>query len=177
MYIDPTTPSKAIQVHQDVDRNVSDAFRMASKILEATHLAIANVVNANADAFDADVLAILAAGTAPASLTTLSVDGYPTFRCLAWVNFNGTGTVAIRDSDNVSSITDNGTGQFGINFTNALPHANYAILASCGDTGPGAERFIFAPYGSAPTVNGFDVIVTDGATIADPVVCSIAVFG
>ena len=46
--------------------------------------------------------------------------------CRAWVNFNGTGTVAIRASFNVSSITDNGTGDYTINFTNAMPDANYA---------------------------------------------------
>jgi hypothetical protein len=44
----------------------------------------------------------------------------------AWVNFDGTGTVAIRASYNVSSITDNGTGDYTVNFTNALPDANYS---------------------------------------------------
>jgi hypothetical protein len=44
----------------------------------------------------------------------------------AWVNFNGTGTVAIRASFNVSSITDNGTGDYTVNFTSALVDANYA---------------------------------------------------
>lgn len=44
----------------------------------------------------------------------------------AWVNFNGTGTVAIRGSFNVSSITDNGTGDYTLNFTTAMPNANYA---------------------------------------------------
>lgn len=48
----------------------------------------------------------------------------------AWVNFNGTGTVAIRDSLNNSSITDHGTGQYTANFTNALSSANYAITAT-----------------------------------------------
>jgi hypothetical protein len=48
----------------------------------------------------------------------------------AWVNFNGTGTVAIRASYNVSSITDNGTGLYTVNFTNALPDANYSAVAS-----------------------------------------------
>jgi hypothetical protein len=43
----------------------------------------------------------------------------------AWVNFDGTGTVAIRGSFNVSSITDNGTGDYTVNFTNALANANY----------------------------------------------------
>ena len=49
----------------------------------------------------------------------------PIYAARAWVNFNGTGTVAIRGSGNVSSITDNGTGDYTINFTNALPDANY----------------------------------------------------
>jgi hypothetical protein len=48
------------------------------------------------------------------------------YGCRAWVNFNGTNTVAIRGSGNVSSITDNGTGDYSINFTTAMPDANYA---------------------------------------------------
>lgn len=51
------------------------------------------------------------------------------YGCRAWVNFNGTGTVAIRGSGNVSSITDNGTGDYTVNFTNAMPDANYATTA------------------------------------------------
>ena len=43
----------------------------------------------------------------------------------AWVNFNGTGTVAIRAGFNVSSITDNGTGDYTVNFTTAMVDANY----------------------------------------------------
>jgi hypothetical protein len=45
----------------------------------------------------------------------------------AWVNFNGTGVVAIRAQYNVSSITDNGTGDYTVNFTSALADANYAM--------------------------------------------------
>jgi hypothetical protein len=47
----------------------------------------------------------------------------------AWVNFNGTGTVAIRASFNVSSITDNGTGDYTVNFTTAMVDANYSFSA------------------------------------------------
>jgi len=50
------------------------------------------------------------------------------YGCRAWVNFNGTGTVAIRASGNVSSITDNGTGDYTVNFTTAMPDANYAAV-------------------------------------------------
>lgn len=54
----------------------------------------------------------------------------------AWVNFNGSGTVAIRASYNVSSITDNGIGDYTINFTNAMPDANYCATGMTfnGDT-------------------------------------------
>jgi hypothetical protein len=55
--------------------------------------------------------------------------------CKAWVNFNGTGTVAIRASYNVSSITDNGTGDFTVNFTTALADANYSVSVAAGGTG------------------------------------------
>ena len=48
----------------------------------------------------------------------------------AWVNFNGTGTVAIRDDFNVSSITDNGTGDYTINFSTAMPNANYCAAGN-----------------------------------------------
>jgi hypothetical protein len=59
------------------------------------------------------------------------------YGCRAWVNFNGTGTVAIRASGNVSSITDNGTGDYTVNFTTALPDANYAGVATAGSDGDG----------------------------------------
>ena len=54
------------------------------------------------------------------------------YGCRAWVNFNGTGTVAIRASGNVSSITDNGTGTYTINFTTAMPNTNYSVGGWCG---------------------------------------------
>lgn len=55
----------------------------------------------------------------------------------AWVNFNGTGVVAIRASYNVSSITDNGTGSYTVNFTNAMPDVNYAVAGSAGTNSAG----------------------------------------
>jgi hypothetical protein len=58
----------------------------------------------------------------------------------AWVNFNGTGAVAIRASGNVTSITDNGTSVYTVNFTTALADANYSVVATVsrdGATGGG----------------------------------------
>ena len=53
-------------------------------------------------------------------------------RAKAWVNFNGEGSISIRDNFNVSSITDNATGEYTLNFTNAMPNANYCFAGSIG---------------------------------------------
>jgi len=52
------------------------------------------------------------------------------YGCRAWVNFNGTGTVAIRASGNVTSITDDGAGLYTVNFTTAMPDANYCVAGA-----------------------------------------------
>lgn len=54
----------------------------------------------------------------------------PVYAARAWVNFNGTGTVAIRASGNVSSITDNAAGNYTVNFTTAMPDANYSVFTT-----------------------------------------------
>jgi hypothetical protein len=59
--------------------------------------------------------------------------------CKAWVNFNGTGTVAIRAAFNVSSIQDNGTGDYTVNFTTAMADANYCASFSIGQLTGGAS--------------------------------------
>jgi hypothetical protein len=66
--------------------------------------------------------------------TWLNPDGTQNYKCRAWVNFNGTGTVAIRASGNVTSITDNGTGLYTVNFTTAMPDANYSFAFGGGNT-------------------------------------------
>lgn len=87
--------------------------------------------------------------------TALNASGSaPIYACRAWVNFNGTGTVARRDSGNVSSITDYGTGYYGVNFTTAMPDADYTVTGSnVGSTG--SYYSFFASGGISPTVNGF----------------------
>lgn len=61
----------------------------------------------------------------------------------AWVSFNGTGTVAIRASGNVSSITDNGTGSYTVNFTTAMPDANYGVCCTGGAQSGSGTTAIF----------------------------------
>jgi len=64
--------------------------------------------------------------------TALNASGdAPVYACRAWVNFNGKNTVSIRDSGNVTSITDNGSGDYTINFTTAMEDANYAVVGTC----------------------------------------------
>ena len=62
-------------------------------------------------------------GTSPVTLTKQSA-------AKAWVNFNGTGTVSIRDDLNIASLTDNGTGDYTLNFSNNMGNANYSVV--CG---------------------------------------------
>ena len=83
-----------------------------------------------------------------------NIDGI-NYSCRAWVNFNGTGTIAIRASGNVTSITDNGTGDYTVNFTNAMSDANYSANATSitrgGASTPGIN--ITIGYGSSATSN------------------------
>jgi len=77
--------------------------------------------------------------------------------CRAWVNFDGTGTFSpnpsttkIRASFNVSSITDNATGDYTVNFTNALPDANYAVSLAANGTGT-TDPIAWIAGNSSPT--------------------------
>lgn len=72
----------------------------------------------------------------------------------AWVNFNGTGTIAIRASGNVSSITDNGIGDYTVNFTTALPDADYAY--NSGSSSGGGAAWV-----SSRSVSSLGVITTN----------------
>jgi len=104
--------------------------------------------------------------TVPSGVTTTLTDGISgdlkfnsgfgsvatAYGCRVWVNFNGTGTVAIRDSGNVSSITDNGSGHYTINFTTALPDTNYCMVS-----GPSHDN---NTDGAAFSVRSFDGTIT-----------------
>ena len=69
--------------------------------------------------------------TAESTLAQFNASGSaPVYAARAWVNFNGTGTVTIRSSGNVSSITDNGTGDYTVNFTTAMSDADYSYSLS-----------------------------------------------
>ena len=97
------------------------------------------------------------------------------YGCRAWVNFNGTGTVAIRASGNVSSITDNGTGDYTINFTTAMSDANYSVAGSQG----GGNNYFMRTYedATARTASIFRVVMLDVSTNpADPPQANFSIF-
>jgi len=93
--------------------------------------------------------------------------------CRAWVNFNGTGTVAINASFNVSSITDNGTGNYTVNFTNAMPDANYAANGSATFLGSGWYDWVVS---ITFNTSSFQFQVNSPTTLHDSATVSIAIF-
>jgi len=99
--------------------------------------------------------------------------------CKAWVNFNGTSTVAIRASYNVSSITDNGTGDYTVNFTTAMPDANYSFagMAQYDTTGGGDRRIGVSRTASAIASGSARINTLDGSgSNADFLVVAFVVF-
>jgi hypothetical protein len=86
----------------------------------------------------------------------------------AWVNFNGTGTVAIRDSENVSSITDVGVGIYDTNFAVALANTNYVIHGSVGQSGANPSNGSLATYPSSTASARMDVYSTSNTAFDSP---------
>lgn len=85
----------------------------------------------------------------------------------AWVNFNGTGVVAIRASDNVSSITDLGVGSYRVNFATDMPDVDYAVNLSGNNTASFGYTFSVPANGAVPAVGHIDVVTAAGASGAD----------
>jgi hypothetical protein len=107
------------------------------------------------------------------------------YGCRAWVNFDGTGTVAIRGSGNVSSITDNGTGDYTVNFTTAMPDTNFSGVVSASGVvnsqhlptflgSPGSNDTSSHPSASAFRFSTYNV--TNSGLRGDPVMVNAAIF-
>jgi hypothetical protein len=103
-------------------------------------------------------------------------DGTENYKCRAWVNFNGTGTVAIRAAANVTSITDNGTGDYTVNFTTAMPDANYSAVTGAGSGNTNSSFAASTFWASVPTTSSFRFRLTDSTTSVDAVYVTAAIF-
>lgn len=105
---------------------------------------------------------------------------YKGYLCRAWVNFDGTGTVAIRGSGNVSSITDNSAGYYTVNFTTAMPDTSYAALAaSSPNSGPTQNpNMVICPAENTWSASSVNVRMYFGGgyTSEDAVMVSVAIF-
>lgn len=107
--------------------------------------------------------------------TALNASGTaPICACRAWVNFNGTGTVAIRASGNVSSITDNGVGDYTVNFTTAMEDANYFVASCLPDYNVGSSDDV-RRYGT-PTTTLYRFRIGAGTYSADTDFIGISIF-
>lgn len=106
----------------------------------------------------------------------------PVYPCRAWVNFNGTGTVAIRASGNVSSITDLGASLYRLNFATAMQDANYAVLGTANSESGVNYGGVVTDYASgSKTTSAVDVQISCGGgsavwVNADLPICSVAIF-
>ena len=81
----------------------------------------------------------------------------------AWIQLNGTGTIAIKASGNVSSITDNGTGDYTVNFATNMPDANYNVTYGTKSTGGGTGFFMFCKNATQST-SAVDILTIDEGT-------------
>lgn len=101
----------------------------------------------------------------------------PSYSARAWVNFNGTGTVAIRASGNVSSITDNGVGNYTVNFVNAMVDANYSAVANMkvADSTATSSNLV-VPYLISYLTTSVRLLAIDAATFRDTALNSVAIF-
>jgi hypothetical protein len=98
------------------------------------------------------------------------------YGCRAWVNFNGTGTVAIRASGNVTSITDNNTGDYTINFTTAMPDINYSVVGSCRGQSDGDNNSTIFGTGVLTTTTAKVFMKNNGNGNVDSSAVNVAVF-
>jgi hypothetical protein len=94
---------------------------------------------------------------------------YNEYKCRAWVNFNGTGTPAIRSSGNVSSITDHSAGNYSVNMTTAMPDANYAVTGTCSESEAGSRSVSlgFDSLNLTPTTTEFRINTRNFGIAAD----------
>jgi len=136
-----------------------------SGILTLTHNATSLILpngGSNITTVAGDTLEAVSLGSGNWRVTDYTT-ALPIITTRAWVNFNGTGTVAIRASGNVSSITDNGTGDYTINFTTAMPDANYIVHVTAFSSGSTA-LFLAGASTYSQTTTAFRLAIRNQTT-------------
>lgn len=102
------------------------------------------------------------------------------FGCRAWVNFNGTGSVAIRGSGNVSSVSDNGTGDYTVNFSTAMPDTNYsAVFGGVGEQGGAGADDLFVCINrltAAVATTSLRIGTRRPSVLVDPPIVCVSIF-
>ena len=125
-------------VHKTGDETIAGIKTFSSSPIAPTPTLADNSTKVATTAFvNAEISGDVGVANSSLVKTALNATGTaPIYACRAWVNFNGTGAVAIRASGNVSSITDNGVGNYNINFTTAMSDVNYTVVGSVNHINP-----------------------------------------
>ena len=164
---------------------ISGTLVVANGGTGASNLTLNNVILGN----NTGTVKVVAPGTTGNVLTSNGsswISGTLTQTSKAWVNFNGTlaSPITPRANYNVSSVTKNGTGDYTLNFTNALADANYSISGSCSVTSTGAgaatvvEIYDAAAGGTNPTTTALRIYVhRSGVGAVDQTYVCVNIFG
>jgi len=108
--------------------------------------------------------------------TIQNTSGVEVYTAKAWVNFNGTGTVAIRAAGNVSSITDNSVGDYTVNFTTAMPDGNYSVNTTTSSDSTSIVTSGITGNSSVLTTTSVRVATWSTSAQVDRTVVAVAIF-
>ncbi len=159
------------------------AFDGAVDGADLTGTVAASLLTGTLPALDGSAITSLSAGNLTGNVAAARITGAlnasgsaPIYACRAWVNFNGTGTVAIRASGNVSSITDNGTGDYTVNFTTAMEDANYSYSHSYSNEVSGQHTVGFFDSMSSSQLRVRHYNAANSVNVVDKAYVFIAIF-
>ena len=173
---------KAIKAQLGLSNTPANNFTITAEADNGT----LKLARGNAGATTQDILTVDASGLVgfpvskaietPVKDALNATGSAPVYACRAWVNFNGTGTVAIRASGNVTSITDNGVGDYTVNFTTAMPDANYSSVANGSETSVAAPRLATFDASTRTTAAARFYVANGSGAASDVSVISVAIF-
>ena len=173
----------AIQTHAPVQTSVAGNASTATTLQTARTIggvSFDGSANINLPGVNTEGNQNTTGNAATATKLSTTSGAAPSYSARAWVNFNGTGTVAIRSSGNVSSITDNGVGNYTINFTTSMPDANYIWNGTVQGDATGNARSAFSDTADVNTTTSFKVKTgyssSGSSTLLDFPTVSVAVF-